>query len=72
VHGGGTSAPTDNGYTKIYSNQDAFAAIKADGSITAWGFSNTGGPDATTGSGYNNIYLKAQKQPLKCTTSPTF
>jgi hypothetical protein len=34
---GGTSAPTDKGYTKIYSNEYAFAALKADGSITTWG-----------------------------------
>jgi hypothetical protein len=27
----------DNGYTKIYSTEAAFAALKADGSITAWG-----------------------------------
>jgi hypothetical protein len=31
------SAPADGGYTKIYSNSVAFAALKADGSITAWG-----------------------------------
>jgi hypothetical protein len=30
----GTGAPTDKGYTKIYSNLYAFAALKADGSIT--------------------------------------
>jgi hypothetical protein len=29
---GGTSAPSDNGYTKIYSTATAFAALKADGS----------------------------------------
>jgi hypothetical protein len=34
---GGSGAPSDNGYTKIYSNYQAFAALKADGSITAWG-----------------------------------
>jgi hypothetical protein len=34
---GGTGAPSDNGYTKIYSTNGAFAALKADGSITAWG-----------------------------------
>jgi hypothetical protein len=34
---GGKGAPTDSGYTKIYSNYDAFAALKTDGSITAWG-----------------------------------
>jgi hypothetical protein len=30
---GGTGAPSDNGYTKIYSTGNAFAALKADGSI---------------------------------------
>jgi hypothetical protein len=30
---GGTGAPTDSGYTKIYSNAYAFAALKANGSI---------------------------------------
>jgi hypothetical protein len=32
---GGTGAPSDNGYTKIYSTDSAFAALKADGSITS-------------------------------------
>jgi hypothetical protein len=40
---GGTGAPTDSGYTKIYSNAYAFAALKANGSIKAWGDSNSGG-----------------------------
>jgi hypothetical protein len=39
----GTGAPFNNGYTKIYSAAYAFAALKADGSITAWGSSNEGG-----------------------------
>jgi hypothetical protein len=30
---GGTGAPSDNGYTKIYSNWFSFAALKTDGSI---------------------------------------
>jgi hypothetical protein len=34
---GGTGAPDDSGYIKIYSSYGAFAALKADGSITAWG-----------------------------------
>jgi hypothetical protein len=34
---GGTKAPTDSGYTNIYSTNYAFAALKADGSIAAWG-----------------------------------
>jgi phosphotransferase system IIA component len=33
---GGVNAPADKGYTKIYSNEHAFAALKADGSIKAW------------------------------------
>jgi diketogulonate reductase-like aldo/keto reductase len=40
---GGTGAPTDSGYTKIYSTSAAFAALKSDGSITAWG-GPSGGP----------------------------
>jgi hypothetical protein len=36
----------NSGYTKIYSNYDAFAALKADGSITAWGDPNNGGKKA--------------------------
>jgi hypothetical protein len=34
------SSSKDKGYTKIYSNGYAFAALKADGSITAWGDEN--------------------------------
>jgi hypothetical protein len=43
-------------YTKVYSNTFAFAALKADGSITAWGDSNKGGSRAPAGSGYTKIY----------------
>jgi hypothetical protein len=32
--------------TKIYSTGNAFAAVKADGSITAWGYSDDGGTGA--------------------------
>jgi alpha-tubulin suppressor-like RCC1 family protein len=38
-----TGAPSDNGYTKIYSTDDAFVALKTNGSITAWGNSDEGG-----------------------------
>jgi hypothetical protein len=38
-----TGAPSGSGYTKIFSNEKAFTAVKADGSITAWGDSNFGG-----------------------------
>jgi aryl-alcohol dehydrogenase-like predicted oxidoreductase len=46
---GGTGAPSDNGYTKIYSTLGAFAALKADGSITAWGESSFGGTGINLG-----------------------
>jgi alpha-tubulin suppressor-like RCC1 family protein len=48
--------PTDSGYTKIYSTYPAFAALKSDGSITAWGNSKYGGSGAPTNSGYIEIY----------------
>ncbi len=52
---GGTGAPTDSGYTKIYSTGGAFAAgsIKSQGE---WGSSGAGGTDAPTDSGYIKIY----------------
>jgi hypothetical protein len=37
---GGKKAPTNSGYIEIYSNERAFAALKADGSITTWGSLN--------------------------------
>jgi aryl-alcohol dehydrogenase-like predicted oxidoreductase len=43
-------------YTKIYSTTAAFAAVKADGSITAWGSWNEGGTGAPSGNGYTKIY----------------
>jgi hypothetical protein len=43
-----TKAPSDSGNTKIYS--------KADGSITAWGSSYSGGIGAPSDSGYTKIY----------------
>jgi hypothetical protein len=49
-------APSDNGYTKIYSTAGAFAALKADGSITAWGNSDYGGTGAPSDNGYTKIY----------------
>jgi hypothetical protein len=52
----GSSAPTGKGYTKIYSTYYAFATLKADGSITAWGNLGYGGTDAPSDSGYTKIY----------------
>jgi hypothetical protein len=45
-----------NDYTKIYSTEFAFAALKADGSITAWGASDWGGTGAPSDNGYTKIY----------------
>jgi alpha-tubulin suppressor-like RCC1 family protein len=44
------------GYTKIYSTGSAFAALKADGSITAWGDSRYGSTGAPDDNGYIKIY----------------
>jgi hypothetical protein len=49
-------APSGGGYTKIYSTEGAFAALKTNGSITAWGSSDAGGTGAPSGSGYTKIY----------------
>ncbi|CAC9436974.1 hypothetical protein, partial [uncultured Gammaproteobacteria bacterium] len=48
-------APLDSGYIEIYSTKYAFAALKADGSITAWG-SSLGGAGSPPDSGYTKIY----------------
>jgi hypothetical protein len=47
-HAGGAGAPFGKGYTEIYSTSQAFAALKADGSIKAWGDPFTGGESAPT------------------------
>jgi hypothetical protein len=44
------------GHPKIYSTGNAFAALKTDGSITAWGDSDSGGAGAPSGTGYTKIY----------------
>ena len=50
---GGSGAPTGSGFTAtIYSTYYAFAALTADGSISAWGGSDYGGSGAPTGSGF--------------------
>jgi Ca2+-binding RTX toxin-like protein/alpha-tubulin suppressor-like RCC1 family protein len=53
---GGNSAPTDSGYTQVFSNFHAFAALKSDGTIIAWGVSFWGGSGAPTDSGYTQIF----------------
>jgi hypothetical protein len=44
------------GYTKIYSTDSAFAAIKTDGTIAVWGASDSGGTGAPSGNSYTKIY----------------
>jgi hypothetical protein len=41
---------------EIHSTDGAFAALEADGSITAWGDSDAGGTGAPSGRGYVKIY----------------
>jgi hypothetical protein len=44
--------PSGSGYTEIYSTGVAFATLKADGSIMAWGSPYAGGAGAPSGSSY--------------------
>jgi hypothetical protein len=69
---GGANAPDGSGYTKIYSTVDTFAALKADGSIKAWGSPVSGVTSAPAGNDYTKIYsseyafaaLKADGSPM--------
>ncbi|VVH50600.1 hypothetical protein BPUTSESOX_2221 [uncultured Gammaproteobacteria bacterium] len=53
-----SSARNDFGFHNASNNfnNQAFATLQADGSITAWGNSGYGGTGAPTGSGYTKIY----------------
>jgi hypothetical protein len=44
------------GFTKIYSNEKAFAGITAEGKIQSWGDNDCGGTNAPGGSGFIAIY----------------
>jgi predicted aldo/keto reductase-like oxidoreductase len=48
--------PKGSGYTKIYSTNGAFAALKADGLIKVWGLSTHGGKGEPVDDGYTRIY----------------
>jgi len=52
---GGTGAPTDKGYVKIFSNARAFLALKYDGSFITWGDKAFGGSFSSPGLGYTKI-----------------
>ncbi|MDG1890668.1 MAG: hypothetical protein P8L18_05095, partial [Verrucomicrobiota bacterium] len=49
-------APSDTGYTDIFSNSGAFAALGADGAISAWGSPEHGGSGAPGDTGYTDIF----------------
>ncbi|NQX01400.1 putative Ig domain-containing protein [bacterium] len=50
-----TGAPGGTGFTALYANPQAFAALGPDGSIASWGSYIGGGSNAPTGTGYTNI-----------------
>jgi hypothetical protein len=50
-----SNAPVNGSYAKIYANNHAFAALKADGTIVAWGKKGFGGTTAPAGNGYTKI-----------------
>jgi alpha-tubulin suppressor-like RCC1 family protein len=52
---GGTGAPTDSGYTQVFSTSTAFTALKSDGSLTSWGNTLNGGSNAPTGTGFSQV-----------------
>jgi hypothetical protein len=55
-----TRARYNQGKFDVAGNMFAFAALKADGSITAWGDPASGGAGAPSGSGYTKIYSTVQ------------
>jgi hypothetical protein len=57
------NAPTDKGYTKVYSTTNAFAALKIDGSIKGWGRAYSGGANSPDDKGYTEIYSSASAPP---------
>jgi hypothetical protein len=76
--------PSGSGYTKIYSTGSAFAAIKADGSVTTWGLfrhvgtpvptpniANTGGQIATIDFAITDITFNNSGDAIaSCTITP--
>ena len=53
---GGTDPGITSGVTKIFSTQEAFAALKVDGSVQVWGDSSHGGSDPGITSGVTKIF----------------
>eukprot|EP00729_Bicosta_minor_P020251 gene20251-14977_t len=50
------------GYVAIFSNYYAFAALKADGTVAAWGRSDSGGSGAPTGKGKGYVAIFSNGQ----------
>ncbi|MEY4244334.1 MAG: hypothetical protein RLZZ245_1919, partial [Verrucomicrobiota bacterium] len=56
--GSGSIGSTGSG--RQFRNREAFAALKADGSITAWGNPITGGSGSPAGTGYKAVYSSSE------------
>jgi alpha-tubulin suppressor-like RCC1 family protein len=51
--------PPGTGYSQIFTSSESMVALKADGSLVAWGNSATGGSSAPTGTGFVTITANA-------------
>jgi hypothetical protein len=51
----GVASRLSSGVTQILSTGDAFAALKADGSVFTWGYSNYGGDSSAVASKLKNV-----------------
>ena len=54
--GQGSSKPTASSFTAIYSTALAFAGLRADGKIAAWGSTLYGGSGEPTDTGFVSVY----------------
>ena len=53
---GGSGAPTDTGFTAIFSTDRALSALDEQGAIHAWGDNKYGGSGAPGGTGFTAIF----------------
>ena len=56
---GGSGAPTDKGFVKLFSTGHAFAALNKDGRVVSWGEAGWGGTGAPTRDGFVSVYGNA-------------
>ena len=57
---GGSGAPSDTGYSRIYSTANGFSAIKAAGQIAQWGHSEPQFIPPPSGTGFVAVYSTTQ------------